>query len=118
MKTYLKLFFLITFLTLTQAAWSQSQSQSQLKTWVQPAGSSANLTNTISANQVIEILSVALDTATSIDVTVGGNTVTFGNGNLTTPVPFVVAGPATLTIRKTSSGGLGGLVTFRLSEKQ
>jgi hypothetical protein len=96
---------------------SQAFAQGQLMTWIQSSGASTSLTNVLSTNQVMEILSTSTDSSSQIDVTVANQTVSFGGtGNLAQPTPFVVAGPATVIFRRTASGGSGGLITYRVSQ--
>ncbi len=91
----------------------------QVTTWLQPTTVSTNMAITIEANQVLEILSLALDPSSSLDVVRGDQKVTLGSGgNPNLPYPLVLAGPATITLRKTSTGGQGSLMTFRIGSAQ
>ncbi len=93
------------------------EAQGQLFSWVQPAGRTMEHKLVLSTNQFMEVLSVSLDSSASIDVTVGEDTVTLGTGgNPNIPVPMIIAGPATVVLRKSSTAGPGTLVTFRLGE--
>lgn len=115
MKPYLKLIIAVCLLLPATGAFAQTPGR--LMTWVHTSGNSINLTNTLATNQVMEILSTAMDTSSQIDVVVKEETLSFGQGGglLAPPIPFVVAGPATVVFRRTSSGGVGGLITYRIS---
>jgi hypothetical protein len=91
--------------------------RSEIKTWITKGGG-GNVTNTVSANQVLEVLTIALDTGTVLDVSTDGQTVTLGGGNLMVPAPFIVAGPATLVIRRSGASTQGNLITVRISSKE
>src|SRR5438045_826115 len=111
MKTLLK------FASIFILAAAAMPASAEITTWIQPSNATSAFTNVLSANQVLEVLSVTSDSSTTIEVTANGQAVTFGN-NVLPPVPFIVAGPATIIARKTASGGSGGLLTFRVTEKE
>ena len=111
MKLLLKVLFATLFvLPLT--------SKAEMLSWVLPVENSTNITTTLSKGEVMEFVTVAGDSSLVIDVTANDRTITFGQGTLSFPYPFAVAGPATVTVRKTSTGGDGGLVTVRMGENQ
>lgn len=90
----------------------------QISSWIQPEGGTSSMTSTLSSNQVMEILSISVDASTAIEITIGEQTTTFGSGgNLVFPYPFIIAGPATVSFKKTSTGGSGGMITYRISPK-
>ena len=94
-----------------------SSSFAQLSTWIAGEGSSASLTNTISATQTVEFISASFDTGTVMEIIMGDQMMKFGSGSgANVPTPFVVAGPATFIFRKTS-GGSGSLFTYRIGDK-
>jgi hypothetical protein len=57
-----------------------AQTQAPLMTWIQTSGSPSNLTNVLSTNQVMEIVSLSMDNSSQIDVTVQDQTLSFGQG--------------------------------------
>jgi hypothetical protein len=91
--------------------------QAQLNTVVLPGTSATNVTFTLSGNHAFEILTIAVDPSVVVEFDNGTDTVTFGQGRLEFPYPFVFAGPGTVSLKKTSTGGDGGMVTYRLTGK-
>ncbi|MFN7138003.1 MAG: hypothetical protein ACK4UN_01545 [Limisphaerales bacterium] len=106
---------ILLFLSITPLIHAQT-----LATWIFPPNVTTNQNLVLAPNQVMEVVSITLDNSASIDVTTGeGQTVTFGaGGNPLVPTPLVVAGPATVSLRKTTSGPHGSLMTFRVTQVQ
>jgi hypothetical protein len=91
----------------------------QVVTWINPPGQVTAQTNVLAANQILEVVSVGLDTHSAIEVTVGGNSVVFGSGgNSTLPQPFIVAGPAQVVFRQVSATTTGAMFTYSISSLQ
>jgi hypothetical protein len=87
-------------------------------TWIGASGVASSITNTLTAAQVLDIITMAVDDTVQIQVIANNQTVSFGStGNPNTPAPFVVAGPATVIFRKTSTAGSGTMITYRISDK-
>ena len=109
MKLLLKLFV---FLSVALPAMAQT-------TWICPASSALALTNVLSTNQVMEIWSASYDSNTALDVIIGDQTVSLGagSGGATVPSPLIMAGPATIIFRKTSTGGAGCMFTYKITDK-
>ncbi len=106
------IFKLMALLTLTFSATAQS-------TWICPASSALALTNVLGTNQIMEIWSASYDSNTAMDVEMGDQKVSFGAGSsgATIPTPFIMAGPATVIFRKTSTGGAGCMFTYKILDK-
>jgi hypothetical protein len=117
MKILLKTIAVLFLLTVSAVA---QPATAKFATWVQPASDTINLTNALSTSQVMEIVSTMIDETISISVTANERTISFGRrpNDLAIPVPFVVAGPATVVFQRTSSGGLGGMITYRIYDKE
>lgn len=98
-------------LALTPAA------RAEIQTWVYQPGD-PSLTNTITSTQVIEFLSVSMDTDTAIDVLVKNQSVTFGRDGLPVPAPFAIAGPANIVVRHRGTTGQGAFFTVRISSTE
>ena len=110
MKFFQKLLLLVFFFVAPFIGAAQ-----ELKTWVGSMTTASALTNSVPANQMLEIISGFLDSDSSIEVTVDGQMFVMGSGGAGFTLPFVVAGPATVVFRKTNGGGKGLIVTYRTS---
>lgn len=108
------------FLTSMLLASVSSLSAQTATTWIQPRNVTTNQTLLLGQNQVMEVLSLSLDRSTAIDITIEGQTLTFGTGGVTDrlPQPLVVAGPATVVMRRPTSGDEGSIMTFRVVPMQ
>lgn len=116
MKIFANVIMALFLLALTASAQTATP---QFSTWVQATGT-VNQTNVLGANQVMEILSVAADETVGIEVSANGQTVSFGRRARDLgfpPSPLIIAGPATVTFFRISSGGVGGIISYRISEK-
>ncbi|MBA4148344.1 MAG: hypothetical protein H0X66_09535 [Verrucomicrobia bacterium] len=93
-----------------------SLSAQTVTTWIQPRNVTTNQTLLLGQNQVMEVLSLIMDRSTAIDITVGEQTITLGTGGVTEffPNQVVVAGPATVVMRRPSSGDQASMMTFRV----
>src|SRR5688500_11703277 len=77
-------------------------------TWLQPTSLTTNMSVDLGPTQVMEVLSVAFDPASPIDIVMGSQKVTLGSGgNPHIPHPLVISGPSTVVFKKTSTGGQG-----------
>ena len=87
-------------------------------TWIQPRNLTTNQTLLLGQNQVMEVMSLLLDNSTSIDITVEGQTLTLGRNGVNTYIPptLVIAGPATVVMRRSVSGDEGSMMTFRVMQ--
>lgn len=111
MKTK-SLYLLVLWCVMACAAGAQ-----QFTTQVIPLNGAITYTNEVGTNQVLEILSYRFDSLCSMQVTSGGNSVTFGLASLQSSVPRI-AGPATLLYRGTNgANGGGSYITFKVSDK-
>jgi hypothetical protein len=112
MKTLLKLTFIVALALFASAV------QAQFNTVILPSAGIFAQTNVLGTNQVMEIMTTSFGASGVIDVTANQATVSFGQGSLLVPAPFVIAGPAMVVFRKTSTGGEGGLITYRIMTEQ
>jgi len=86
-------------------------------TWIQPRNLTTNQTLLLGQSQVMEVITLLLDSSTSLDITIENQTLTFGrNGINAIPQNLVIAGPATIVMRRSTAGDEGSLMTFRISE--
>ncbi|MDB6028839.1 MAG: hypothetical protein JWM68_5062 [Verrucomicrobiales bacterium] len=110
MKTFYKpaIALVILFIGFTASA-------QQIKTWMCPKSSAGSFTNTLAANQVMEILSASFEPDSQIEVTIGTDKLMMGNGGATLNTPMVLAGPAIIIFKKTSTGGLGTIISYRIT---
>ena len=91
--------------------------KAQVVTWINPESNATNHSVVINSGQVLEVLSVALDNSSSIQLINGSEELTLGSpGNPSIPYPLVIAGPMTMVFKKTSTGGQGSMMTFRVVE--
>lgn len=97
---------------------SFAASGQQIKTWMCPASSANAYTNTLAANQVMEILSGSFEPDSQVDIIMGQQTLRMGNGGANLSVPFVIAGPAVVVFKKTATGGQGTIISYRISQQQ
>ena len=87
----------------------------QVVTWINPESNSTNHSVVINQGQVMEVLSIALDNSSSVQLISGTEEMTLGSpGNPNIPYPLVIAGPSTVIFKKTSTGGQGSMMTFRI----
>ena len=96
-----------------------SASAQTLGTWILAPNVTTNYSLIIAPNQVAEVLSLTMDETTSLNVTANNQTIVFGSGTDATeitPLPLVVAGPATLNFGRTTSSSEGSLLTYRVSQ--
>lgn len=118
----MKLIYQLILAGILLAGASSLSAQTQMATtrfdtWIQTK-TQPGLTNVLSANQVMEILTISMDSASIIEVIANGETIAFGQRqDRIYPTPFVIAGPATVILRRDSTGGSGSMMTYRITEK-
>jgi hypothetical protein len=110
MKSYCKPVLFLGVLFFSFAASAQ-----QIKTWICPQSSANSLTNTIGPNQVMELLSGSFEPDSRVDIVQGDQSMFLGNGGGNLNTPFVIAGPAVITFRKTATGGQGTIISYRIT---
>lgn len=89
--------------------------QAQVVTWINPENAATNRSVVINSGQVMEVLSIVLDSSSSVQIISGTDELTLGTpGNPNVPYPLVIAGPTTVVFKKTSTGGQGSMLTFRV----
>ncbi len=112
MKRYYRILLPIFVFTLALSASAQ-----QVKTWICPQSSAQSYTNTLAANQIMELLSGSFEPDSQIEIRRGTELFLMGNGGANINTPFVIAGPAIVTFRKTATGGQGTIISYRISQQ-
>ena len=65
----------------------------------------------------MELLSGSFEPDSQIEIRHGTDVFILGNGGGSINTPFLIAGPAVVTFKKTATGGLGTIITYRVSQQ-